>query len=88
MVDNAATCSCRLSYNYVSRFSGYIFDLIQGCDAEALCFPHCEMLYLWTLVFNCLFCAFAYSVCYENKIIIIDGETEILPRTLSYMTFV
>ena len=37
-------------------------------DAAALCFPHCEMLHLWT-GFQLSF--FAYSVCYENKIAMI-----------------
>ena len=30
--------------------------------------------------FNCFISTFAYSVCYENKIII-NGDTEIMPRT-------
>ena len=53
-------------------------------DAAALCFPHCGVLYISWHGFNCLFCALAYSVCYENKIIV-DGDTEIINFIISQL---
>ena len=47
------------------------------------CLSHTVRFYISGHGFNCLFCAFAYtqSAMHENKIIIVDGDTEIISRT-------
>ena len=55
----------------------------------ALCFPHCEMLYLMDDGFNCqtVFSALGY---YSDSVIILDGNAEVMPIELHFtaMTFV